>query len=199
MKRTIIKRILAGSIVMLLLAALFAGCGKTDEEPTAPTTAPEGTDTEKASNPFVLKEWLADDDNAMMFQYIDVSVYPDTWDRGVEATAHLEATEEEKKDILSFFRDTVFMPIDPVEDLTVDFAFAMNEPFMFFCFKGEVADNSLYIMQPKDSSGYYYYEATVAEHPELDFLREYIGEMRLGYAMGEGPHAAASETDGTSS
>lgn len=193
MKFTAIKRILAGSIALLLAAALFAGCSATEEDPAGLTTTAEETKAAKATAPFILKDWLADEDNAMIFEYIDVSVYPDTWDRGVEATAHLEATEEEKADILAFFQDTVFTPIDPVEDLTVDFAFAMNEPFLFFCFKGEAADNTLTIMQPKDSSGYFYFEASIADYPELDSLREYIGEMRLGYAMGEGPHAAETE------
>ena len=156
-------------ILALALAAVLMvcfGCGKAEE-------APAQTDD------FNVRVWLAVEANAMAFEYIAVPVYQDTWDRGAEEIGSITASEEEKQDILDFLADVNFPPAEEIA-FTVDFELGMNEPFVFFGFD----DEGLTVKAPaSDGMGYRYYRALYQEdaYDQLYSLKEYIGEMRLGY------------------
>ena len=172
------KRVLLLSLVLTLALTGFAACGKAEEEP-GPT---EGGPSVIA--PFNVPQWLETEANFMAFEYIDVPVYQDIWDRDAQPIGSVEATETDKGEILAFLSAVFFTPLQSPADFTVDFAFAMNEPFVFFGFD----EQGLFVKEPGDT-GCFYYKALFADYGELYDLREYIGEMRLGYFL-EAPEPA---------
>jgi hypothetical protein len=179
------KKFLATAFFIALLVTLCA-CS-----PNAPKDTQ--TDTPVAGNnkgtwaPFEVSVWLEDADNSARFEYIAVNVFPppETWGRGVDPTAELEADETQRKEILRFFDGVLFWVTDaPTGEQAFDFAFAMNEPFLFFTF----TENELYIKVPYESSpdGYEYFKQSLEEATSLSDLKEYIGELRLGYYENQG-------------
>ena len=163
------KRVLVLALVLTLALAAFSGCGNKEEEGGPDVVAP-----------FNVRSWLETEANAMAFQYIEVPVYPNMWDRGEAAIGSAEATETDRESILEILTDVFFTPLQSSVEFTVDFAFAMNEPFVFFGFDEE----GLFVKEPSpEGTGYVYYKALFEDYEELYELREYIGDMRLGYYL----------------
>ena len=163
----------------ILLAAVIALAGCTVKEPVQQSSKPDVGKGVFA--PFNVTNWFENTDNAKQFQYIDIAVYPDTWDRGLEPIAHIEADKDDEQFIRDALADVIFSPAQPWEEMTVDFSFAMNEPFLFFSF----TDEGLHVKEPwEGDSDYLYHSASFEDWPKLYDVKEYIGEMRLGYYLG---------------
>jgi len=173
------------SIVLLLFAfvlSVFSGCAKKTDDTSAgnsATASPTPTDVAAVSpdtgtaDTFNVPDWMAVTAHAMQFNYIDVSAPPD---------GHITASQEQHDKILSELSDVSFDLTDAVTDMTTDFAFAMNEPFMFFGF----TDTGLLVKEPTDDgTGYLYYLALFTDYPQLNDLKDYIGEMRTNYSAAE--------------
>ena len=169
-----------------LLSIMFAGCAQ--PEPPAPVVESvpevESVPGDSVVAPFNTANWLDIPENAAKLEFIQVEVFPppDPWVRGVAPIAHLEANENEKQIILEMLAPVFFAPADAWnDDMTVDFAFGMNEPFLFFSFD----DKGLHAKVPgPDSTGYLYYFAPESDPvwgEELMYFRAFIGEMRLVY------------------
>ena len=167
------KRILLLSLVLAFTLTAFSACGKAEEKSGSTEGGPG------AATPFNVQSWLEIEANAMAFQYIDVSVYPNIWDRDAEPIGHIEANELIKKSILDVLEEVFFAPMQSPADFTVDFAFAMNEPFVFFGF----TDAALLVKVPsEDGIGYLYYEAKLDDYRhQLHYLRGFIEGIRTNY------------------
>jgi hypothetical protein len=177
------KKFPATAFFIALLAAL---CACSPNTPKQTQTDPPGGDKGTWA-PFEVDAWLEDADNAARFEYIAVNVFPspETWGRGVEPIAELEADETQREEILRFFDGVLFWVTDaPAGEQAFDLAFALNEPFLFFTF----TENELYIQVPYESGpgGYEYFKQSLEETPALSDLKEYIGELRLEYYENQG-------------
>ena len=113
---------------------------------------------------FNVTEWLSDTDNAMQFQFIAINT----------GSGETEADETQKEFILDKLKNVVFDAVQSPGDVEWDFAFAMNEPYLFFSFLG---GDSLFVKVP-DSIGYFDFAAQLTEYPELSELYDFINEMR---------------------
>jgi len=175
----ITRRILAISAILALAAC--SGCKITI-----------GIKDPDVIAPFNVAQWLEVEANAMAFEYIDVSLYPDIWDRGVEPTGSFAASEADKENILYLLAGVSFAPLQAPAVFAVDFAFAMNEPFVFFGFDGE----GLFVREPSArGTGYAEYKALFEDYGELSDLREYIGKMRLAQAAPDEGFIAGGYTE----
>jgi len=182
------KRILLFAMALVLALAGFSACGQTRESAEETTTAIEGGPGVIA--PFNVPQWLEIEANRMAFEYIGVPVYQDIWARDEEPVGYVEATETDKDCILDFLSEVFFasIPAPPPwpPGFMVDFEFGMNEPFVFFGFD----EKGLFVWLPSpEGTNYLHYKALFADYEALYWLREYIGEMRLGYFL-EGPEPA---------
>jgi len=139
-------------VLTVLILTLLALCG-CSEEPS---------DTPEADDSFNVTAWLKDEDNAMMFTYIAVSTQPDGY----------EAVDESEKDFILAKLANVDFDAVQAQDDEWDFAFCMNEPFMFFTFY----EDDLLVKVPNDT-GYDYYAAQLGDYPELIELLDYIDAM----------------------
>ena len=102
-------------ILILALGINLAGCAQ---------SAPEQAESDGGPGvitPFNVANWLDIADNAARLEYIVVSVYPDTWDRGVEPIAHLETDPNQMQFITDMLEYVFFAPADEWGDnMTVD-------------------------------------------------------------------------------
>lgn len=123
-------------------------------------------ESRKAGVTFSVPEWLDDPDHAAMFMYIAVSTGPDK---------SITAGESDQDFILGALEDVVFDAVQSPGDVDWDFAFGMNEPFMFFTF----IEGSLFVKVPLDTA-YADYAAQVDSYDGLSELLKYIDKMRGG-------------------
>ncbi|MCL2493218.1 MAG: hypothetical protein FWF33_04135 [Clostridiales bacterium] len=147
------RRIIAILTILILGVTVFSACGKTGGGAAAFNTG----------------AWMDDKANAMQFQYI--AVY--------DGDAYSAADEADQQWILSALKDVNFDPIGEISDMRPDFAFAMNEPFLFF---GFTESGALIVKEPKETS-YAYYEAKAETYPQLSTLRARLDEMRQANAQ----------------
>jgi len=118
----------------------------------------------KTGATFSVPEWLDNPDHAAAFMYIAVNAGPDN--SGA-------VSESDQEFILGALKDVVFDAVQSPGPAAWDFAFGMNEPFMFFTFIGD----SLFVVVPLDT-GYADYAAQVGSYEGLSELRDYINKMR---------------------
>ncbi len=171
------KNKIAFLFVMFLSAFILFSCS--NKNPEQPVAGGKGTTT-----PFNTAVWLSDEQNSSRFEYIQLEVFKDTWDRETESIDSIVASDEDKSFILDKLKDIMFAPeVNDPSSFTNDFSFAMNEPFLFFGY----TDDKLFVKVPwEGEGGYIYYSADFKSYPALEELKEFIGEIRLGYYQSVG-------------
>jgi len=154
------RRILALLITLAMALAAFSGCGKQGAAQGDPDV-------------FTVGKWMADPANAMQFQYIAIYAGPD-------ADEYFAADEDTQRWILATLADAAFISAQAAADFRPDFAFAMNEPYLFFGFN----ESMLTAKVPSaDGMGYVYY--AFFSPPEA--LRARIDEQRQAHGAAAQP------------
>jgi len=174
------QRILACLAVLILMPAAFSACGKQED-----------------ADGFNTGRWLRDEDHAKQLQYIAV------YAKDLDGAPYFAADEEARQWILDTLAEVPFAPAsleaihrqvmldslrseygatvdaDAVRRLGPDFAFAMNEPYLFFTFTEE---GTLLAKVPEDIVGHAYYEAA-ADCAQLPVLQARLEELRAAIAQ----------------
>jgi len=150
------KRFLVILTSLALALALFSGCGKTDEG-----NLTQGDDS------FNTSYWLRDAAHAAQFQYIAIFT-------GKEDYFAADAADQQW--ILDQLEYVFFAPVETIFAAKDDFAFAMNEPYLFF----EFTDDGLLWAKvpPETGRDYLYYQAKLADYPQLVALQARIEELQ---------------------
>jgi len=152
------KRIALVIAALLICTAVFAtGCGGSNSD-----TGGEGSATMTPGINFNVPDWLSDKDHEMQFQFIALNTSSGT----------AEATADQKDHILGLLKNVVFDAVQSPNDDAWDFAFAMNEPYLFFSFRTD----SWFVKVP-NNTGYDDYAASIATYPELTDLVDYINSI----------------------
>ena len=155
------KRIALVIAALLICTAVFAtGCGGNSGSGGSGDTG--SVDITPGVN-FSVSNWLSDNDHAQQFQFIAINA----------ASGTTEATADQKDHIIGLLQNVVFDAVQSPNDDEWDFAFAMNEPYLFFSFRTD----SWFVKVP-DNTGYVDYAAPIAAFPELSDLTDYINSIR---------------------
>jgi len=156
------KRIALVIAALLICTAVFVtGCGGNSGGGNSDTGDGSGAAITPGIN-FSVPDWLSDKDHEMQFQFIALNTPSGT----------TEATADQKDHILGLLKNVVFDAVQSPNDDVWDFAFAMNEPYLFFSFRTD----SWFVKAPADN-GYDDYAASIAAFPELNDLTDYINSI----------------------
>lgn len=154
------KRILAILAVLALTLAVFSGCGQTKN---------------KMEAGFNTSAWLGEDAHAVQLQYIAIFTGKEDY---------FAADEADQQWILDKLKHVFFAPVETIFAAKNDFAFAMNEPFLYFEFTD---DGLLWAKVPPESGrDYVYYEAKLADYEQLVELQARIEELQAAHGAESG-------------